>query len=128
MSFPKQYGEYKLDVSHIQTLAQLRVKLQRAESLLESSVDVASIISEHAKEMSTKGVVSTETNHRFQSELQQYILRQRCHVRNVKKHMAFSEDIRVLVSHMCSTVNALVQVANALAPGDVDFQNYGLSK
>ena len=89
-------------MSHIQALAQLRVKLQSAESLLESNIDVASILSEHAEEMNAKGVSLNETNRRFQSEIRQYKLRQRCHVRNVKKHLAFSEDIRVLVSYICA--------------------------
>ena len=87
-------------MSYIQTLAQLRVRLRRAESTLKSNADVASILSEHAEEMNTRGVVSAETNYRFQLELQQYILRERCQIRNVKKHMAFSEDVRVLVSHI----------------------------
>ena len=87
-------------MSHIQTLAQLRVKLRRAESLLESNVEVASTLSEHAEEMNTKGVVPAETNQRFQSEIQQYKRRQRCHIRNVKKHMGFSDDIRVLVTYI----------------------------
>ena len=39
-----------------------------------------------------------ETNRRFQSEILQYKRRQNCHVRNVKKHLAFSEDIRIQVS------------------------------
>ena len=87
---------------HIQTLAHLRVKLQSAESLLESNVDVASILSEHAEEMNAKGMVTAETNRRFQSEIRQYKLRQRCHFRNVKKHLGSAGDIHNLVSYICA--------------------------
>ena len=115
-------------MSDIQSLAQLRAKLQSAELLLESNVDVASILSEHAKEMNIKRVCFAETNRRFQSEILQYKRRQKCHVRNVKKHLAFSEDIHVQVSYMYFIVNELVQVANVLTPDGVDLENYGSPK
>lgn len=84
----------------IQTLAHLRVKLQSAESLLESNIDVASILLDHAEEMSAKGIVLPEATRHFKSEILQYTRRQRCHFRNVKKHLGFAEDIHNLVSYI----------------------------
>ncbi|KAF8541202.1 hypothetical protein BDD12DRAFT_529067 [Trichophaea hybrida] len=96
ISFPKSYREFDLDVSHSQRLTHLRRKLENARSLLESNLDIASILLEHAKEMQKRGVLP-ETNARFQSEVRQYKLRLTCHIRNVRKHLSFSEDIRVLI-------------------------------
>lgn len=87
-------------MSHSQKLTHLRRKLENARSLLESNLDIASILSEHAEEMQKRGVVLPETNARFQSEVRQYKLRLTCHTRNVKKHLSFSDDIRVLVCHI----------------------------
>ena len=114
-----KYEEYKLNVSHIEALAQLRVKLKRAESLLESKVDVASILSEHAEEMNVKGVVSAETNRRFQSEIRQYTLRR----------TRVSQRIFIIWYATCVAYHKqTVQVANVLTLDDVDGQNYRFSK
>ncbi|KAF8245659.1 hypothetical protein K440DRAFT_662644 [Wilcoxina mikolae CBS 423.85] len=115
ISFPKEYGEFNLDVSHSQTLARLRRKLEDAHSLLESNVDVASILSEHAKEMQKRGLVLAETNERFQSEVRQYKLRLRYHVRSVQKHLGFSEDIRVLIFKIMDFRNDELLRANSIS-------------
>ncbi|KAF8534227.1 hypothetical protein BDD12DRAFT_809534 [Trichophaea hybrida] len=92
------YAEFNLDVSHSQRLTLLRRKLQDARSLLESNLEVASTLSEHAEEMQQQGVVLPGVNGRFQSEVRQYQLRLRCHIGNVKKHLDCSDDIRLLVN------------------------------
>ena len=84
-------------MSYSQSLAYLRRKLEDARSLLKTNLDIASTLSDHAEEMQKRGAVVAETNERFQSEVRQYKLRLRCHICNVKKHLAFSEDIRLLV-------------------------------
>jgi hypothetical protein len=85
-------------VSHSQSLAHLRRKLQDARSLLESNLEIASTLSEHAEEMQQQGVVLPGVNGRFQSEVRQYQLMLRCHISNVKKHLDCSDDIRLLVN------------------------------
>jgi len=102
MSPPKSYAEFNLDISDSQNLASLQRKLENARSLLSTNLDNASTLSEHADDMEQRGAVLRETNERFQSEVRQYQLRIRCHIRNIKKHISFSENIRVLVKSYAS--------------------------
>ncbi|KAF8537272.1 hypothetical protein BDD12DRAFT_847584 [Trichophaea hybrida] len=97
ISFPKKFVDFNVDVSHSQSLAHLRRKLEDARSLLETNLENASTLSEHAEEMQNLRVVSPKSNGRFQSEIRQYQLRLRCHIRNITKHIGCSEDIRVLI-------------------------------
>jgi hypothetical protein len=65
--------------------------------MLEGNLDVAAVLSEHAGEMHECAGLRLNSKKYFQSELQQYQLRIQCHIREVKRYLAISEDIRILV-------------------------------
>ncbi|KAF8533414.1 hypothetical protein BDD12DRAFT_865383 [Trichophaea hybrida] len=97
ISFPKRCTEFDIDISNSLSLALLRRKLEDASSLLSTNLDNASTLLEHADDMQQRGMVSRETNERFRSEVRQYQLRIRCHIRNVQKHICFSEVVHLLI-------------------------------
>jgi len=84
--------EFSLDVSQNRIIALLRPKLKNAHSLLEDNLEIASSLLKHAGEMQKRGMVLSEANQRFQSEVRQYESRLRCHIRNINKHLSCVEN------------------------------------
>ena len=71
------------------------------------------MLSQHANEMQERRIDIHQMHTRFQAEVQQYELKLRCHIRNVKKHLGLSEDIRLLVR----THASYVHYPNRISPG-----------
>ncbi|KAF8526173.1 hypothetical protein BDD12DRAFT_985012 [Trichophaea hybrida] len=123
VSCEKNWGSYigylGMNCHQFQSLAYLRRKLEDARSLLKTNLGIASTLSDQAEEMQRRGVVVAEPNERFQSEVRQYKLRLQCHICNVKKHLAFSEDIRLLVFKIMDFRNDELLRVNSYSLKDV---------
>ncbi|KAA8903439.1 hypothetical protein FN846DRAFT_908089 [Sphaerosporella brunnea] len=98
ISFLRGYAEYNLNLSHCQRIAQLRGMLETALLILESNLDIAAILAEHASDLyqGAHAQVPLEAHEHFRSEVQQYERMINCHIRNTRKHLRFAEAIHLL--------------------------------
>lgn len=98
ISFLRGYAEYNLNLSHCQRIAQLRGMLETALLILESNLDIAAILAEHASDLyqGAHAQVPLEAHEHFRSEVQQYERIINCHIRNTRKHLRFAEAIHLL--------------------------------
>lgn len=67
--------------------------------MLEGTLEVAAMLSENATELQWhEGRLRNCTTKNFHTELHNYRRTVDCHIRNVRRHLGFSDSIRIRVS------------------------------
>lgn len=97
ISFQKRYEEYGLNFSSSQRLSYIRQRLENSLMMLEANRDVGRMLQEHAVDAVNYSRTPSSSDRYFKIELHQYKIEVDSHIRNIKRHLRFSEDIRMLV-------------------------------
>lgn len=87
-----------MNFSSSQRLSYIRQRLENSLMMLEANRDVGRMLQEHAVDAVNYSRTPSSSDRYFKIELHQYKIEVDSHIRNIKRHLRFSEDIRMLVS------------------------------